>query len=285
MIDNEFIRVHAYEKNQKLFRYLQLEKLMFLFLQEGLPLIRLPLLGDPFEGSLPDRFVKMAAEERKDWKLKNLGGDTVPKEYLKDKKAYIEKRKNQEWQWRRNHFVSCWHANHHESEAMWQLYSHKQKGIAIQTDIGTLARTLPAKYDNQGFESAILIDSLRYIDFSDPPMDLYDRHSGVFDPHLIKRISFSHEQEIRIHTHLSCGWGSKEKGMEPEVDSDYIVLPCALDQLIQKIIIAPQAPNYYRDFICSLVDRFGFAIPIEDSQLAAEPIYRYWAGGIFDPQE
>ncbi len=33
------------------------------------------------------------------------------------------------------HFVSCWHENETESEAMWKLYLKSGDGVAIQTTV------------------------------------------------------------------------------------------------------------------------------------------------------
>ena len=39
--------------------------------------------------------------------------------------------------YKNNTFVSCWHINGNESDAMWKIYSNK-KGIAIKTTIDKL---------------------------------------------------------------------------------------------------------------------------------------------------
>lgn len=78
-----------------------------------------------------------------------------PIKYLENPKQYLEKARAREIKERGNHFLSCWRADDHESEAMWRLYANYNKGIAIQSDIRTLVQALPSEYDNKGFQPNI----------------------------------------------------------------------------------------------------------------------------------
>lgn len=285
MIDKSFVRIAPYKPTQKLFRYLELDKLIFSFLHGGIPLVRLTVLSDEFEGSIPSVFLERA----KEYHLRILrdrepGKIFQPVDYIADRDKYLRDRQERAYQWRRNHFVSCWHANDHESEAMWRLYSQYNKGVAIQTDIATLARELPGEYENQGHVTTILISRMNYIDFANPPPSLFVPGAAVQEPELLKRVSFAHEKEIRVHAHPMCGWGYHIAGVEPEIEGDYILLPAKIDELVHKIIVSPGAPTYYYEFLVSLVEHFGYAIDVEKSTLAGDPCHVFW-GDVSGPSE
>lgn len=165
MIDQKFVRVEPYGMGQGLFRYMEIEKLIFLLSIQAVPLFRMTSFSDQFEGSYPWKFVHLAREQRAAHLTDKFGRLMLPKDYIADKEKYRNDRLERAVKWRRNHFMSCWHASDHESEAMWRLYASYHKGVAIQTDIQTLARELPGVFDNAGFQSRILISSVKYIDF------------------------------------------------------------------------------------------------------------------------
>ena len=61
---------------------------------------------------------------------------------------------------RKNTFVSCWHCDQYESEAMWKLYSTNVKNaLAIQT-------TCQQLYEALGKDPSIQIGKVQYIDFT-----------------------------------------------------------------------------------------------------------------------
>jgi Protein of unknown function (DUF2971) len=276
MINKELIQIDPYAIDQNLLRYIELDKLVFLFLNEALPLVRMTLLGDPFEGSLPPILAALLREQgRRLMTDKKTGAPLYPIEYLENPKQYLEKARAREIKERGNHFLSCWHADDHESEAMWRLYANYNKGMAIQSDIRTLAQALPSEYNNKGFSTPIAISSVEYIDFRDPPERLLRSNNRRLE--LLKRIAFEHEKEVRIHTRLSCGYGVSPEKVQPEVERDYILLSTPIDKIIKKIIIAPGAPSYLYELVLSLVEHFKYSIPVERSRLADMPIHVHWA--------
>jgi hypothetical protein len=91
--------------------------------------------------------------------------------------------------------INSWHINNEESAAMWDLYSGKNAGVAIQSTYRRLSECFEG---NQ--EDPIFIGMVSYIDFKSDN-DL----SGVvnlFDTVLLKRRSFSHESELRAISSL-----------------------------------------------------------------------------------
>ena len=85
---------------------------------------------------------------------------------------------------RKNTFVSCWHCDQYESEAMWKLYSTNVKNaLAIQT-------TCQQLYEALGKDPSIQIGKVQYIDFT-------KRFAAVNGAYWYKRKSFEYEQEVR----------------------------------------------------------------------------------------
>ncbi|GEM_PF-5423954 len=73
---------------------------------------------------------------------------------------------------RKTKFINCWHLNDFESAAMWDFYLKSNEGIAIQTTFDRFKRSL-----NRSKEEIYM---------------------GKVKPFFTKRISFSHENDVRL---------------------------------------------------------------------------------------
>jgi hypothetical protein len=124
--------------------------------------------------------------------------------------------------------VSCWHEGEHESDAMWKLYSGTGQGIAIESTIGQLRRSLD-------IEQGLQIDRVRYMDFERDPIEKGHRHYRLF----VKRKSFEHEKEVRATILL------QEEGKG-------IPVSCNLDALITRIHISPLVECFVKDAVEAL---------------------------------
>jgi len=270
MIDKEFVSIDPYKKDEMLFRYIDIQKLVLMVTENALPLSRITAFNDQFEGSYPPTWIEM---ER--LVFRQFFGEMLPVKYREDPDGYLEESKKREYNWRRNNFASCWHANDDESEAMWKLYAGYDKGVAIQTDIASLVEGLPSRYDNKGHKTPIHIDAVKYIDFKHPDMSRWK--FGLTPFYLLKRKPFEYEREVRVRTILTPGWGNKEQGVEPEVEGDYILLKTDLKRIVKRVILAPDCSGSYREHVSSVVKEHGFDFRVEDSALAAKPVFLFWA--------
>lgn len=88
---------------------------------------------------------------------------------------------------RKTIFVNCWCATEHESAAMWKLYLQSAEGVAIGTDRDTLLKVLEP--------SPLIIRTtlVTYVDYATKPVSFWN----TFFPFVHKRLSFSHEHELR----------------------------------------------------------------------------------------
>src|SRR5688500_13900142 len=88
----------------KVCRYLNLPRFIWLLSTGCLAFARVDSLEDPFEGSVPPAVYE-------EWKQRHPDLITTARRGL-----------------RKHAFVSCWHANNTESEAMWRLRSEERRG-------------------------------------------------------------------------------------------------------------------------------------------------------------
>jgi len=149
---------------------------------------------------------------------------------------------------RENTYISCWHLNSYESEAMWKLYSKDvTNAIAIQTTAGHL-------YEALNREPCISIGKVKYI-------DLKKRFTSINGAFCYKRKSFEYEKEVRaiIKKH-----DLKKKG---------IYIPVNIDKVIDGIYISPYASEWFVDVVKSVVDKYNINIPVSYSQMVEEPFY------------
>ena len=90
---------------------------------------------------------------------------------------------------RKNVVISSWHINEYESFAMWQIFTQKSEGLAIQSTVGKLQKALETDLTFEQY-----IGEVNYIDYKKE----YIPFENSFFPFLFKRKSFQYEREIRI---------------------------------------------------------------------------------------
>ena len=173
----------------RVWRYLDLAKFIWLLDNEKLYLSRLDLLNDPHEGTTP----KLLAALR-DQQFRYLGAEQLVTQIPQI---------NQ--QSRKSMYVNCWHLGNSESEAMWRLYCPGDNGVAIQTTYKNLV-------DSVDSDRFLYIGAVTYIDYESQGFPL----NNAFYPVMHKRISFAHEQEVRLVKTLSEYWGLQAQGYKKQ---------------------------------------------------------------------
>ncbi len=165
---------------------------------------------------------------------------------------------------RQHTFVSCWHMNDVESAAMWKLYVSQNEGIAIQTTFDRFTASF------QGDESNIFdvhVGRVRYLDYD---RDVFPE-GNTFLPFLHKRLSFEHEHELRAI--IQPVW----PGGNPLVDSDPyaegLLVDIDLHNLIECVYVAPTSETWFKDLVTNVAKRYGLRAPIQQSDLARDPVY------------
>ncbi len=145
-------------------------------------------------------------------------------------------------------YISCWHLNSYESEAMWKLYSKDAaNAIAIQT-------TTKRLYEAFDKDPTISIGKIKYIDFDKNFAPI----NGAF---WYKRKSFEYENEVRA---VISKIHSSGKG---------VFIPISIDKLIEKIYISPYASEWFVDVVKSLVEKYCVKADVTYSMMKARPFY------------
>jgi hypothetical protein len=146
---------HPSDPNIKIWRYMDIAKLLSLLLDRSLHFARADTLGDPFEGSVPQLNVDVRAyiiaNRHTDPQL--VGWRDIPDDDLKGMfAAQAEANKRIPTLC----YISCWHMNEDESAAMWRLYSQFDEAICIQSTF---------KRFQEGLPSFVHAGEVNYIDY------------------------------------------------------------------------------------------------------------------------
>lgn len=225
----------------RLWRYMGFTKFVSLLDREALFFSSAAMLGDPFEGSDSSVGHRLRA-------LSYLRQGAEPNEI--PELLELTSRSNEQI---RNHvLVSCWHESEHESEAMWKLYA-TDAGIAVRTTFDSLSRSLVG-------ETGFHIGRINYIDYEN---DLINHDGNAFPKFLHKRKSFEHEREVRV----AC--------LHFSPDYDYVgaYFPVDLSVLIEGIVVAPFAPDWFVELVGHVSTKYGLEASVSKSQLTAEPLW------------
>ena len=218
-----------------LWRYMDFTRFVSLLDTGALFFCRPDLLGDPFEGSLSPATPPLLAADPK-------AGSFTLREV--DIRKFVGQAR-----------VNCWHMSEFESEAMWRLYAQERKGIAIKT---VFARFKEAFVGDE----TITASMVRYLDYETEGFPF----SNLMIPLFHKRVSFQHEQEVRalFVPHLSEDGPDETAGCYCEVD---------LPKLVEEIVVAPFAEDWFADLVRSLSERYGIGDRVQPSTLSKVPTF------------
>jgi hypothetical protein len=226
----------------KLWRYMDIAKLIFMFSDRSLFFSRGDKLGDSWEGALSPVDVR-----RRHRKLRKWGPESM-NDRLSTYQSGL----------RRRVYVSCWHNNSGESLAMWKLYA--DKGIAVQTTVARLKAALAGCA-----EQTIYIGKVEYLDYS--------KTGGRGDHELIpfahKRRSFAFEREVRALFREP----SKEEGDDEPLGESGFRVPIDADSLIETIYVAPTSKPWEFEAVRSLATKYELGCEVRKSALDESAVF------------
>lgn len=158
--------------------------------------------------------------------------------------------------------ANCWHMNDIESVAMWTVYLRNQPGVVIQSTAKSLIEALDSKADviSSKIESGPFIGKVHYVDEG----DLIPEPEGLngLDAVLWKRKSFQFEKELRVVAIARFEQLYRDNG---------IYVPVDLHQLIEKIVISPQAPAWFFELVFLIASKYELGDKVQSSRLDAQP--------------
>lgn len=232
------------EREAKVWRYMDFTKFVWMFEQQGVFLSRIDKLDDPFEGSFSPVNQELRPLVRK---YLHLTGSFSVTEIVEKLREWVG--------------ASCWHVSNHESAGMWKLYARTEEAVCIQTTYERLAAILPPD---------ARIGMVRYVDYQKQ----WIPESNPLAPFMFKRLSFEHEQELRILKPLGDLAALQSKPRVPHNTAGGELIRCDLKQLIEAVHVAPNAPAWFEELVQRVVDRYwGAAIPVKRSRLADSPLW------------
>ena len=225
-----------------LWRYMDFTKFVAMLVNEGLYLSRLDRLGDTYEGWIhksPKR---------------HYGGFFGQEDMERDRAL-----RKQSPAVRKLFYVSCWHANDEQSDAMWKLYVKGNEGIAIRTT----CRNLQASLTDTPEE--LWLYEVMYADSEKKPI-----HGGsMLRACLTKRMPFAHEKEVRV---VWCNSEpSKSRRKKNELDIGFYV-KCKLTTLIEQVYVAPTENPWFVPIVKDVLEKYGINAEIVQSGLKLKPL-------------
>lgn len=233
------------DENIKIWRYMDFTKLISILDSKSLYFTRPDKFQDMFEGSIPKKNYEVRKQEFSASEAIGSSLKTIRKFYA----------------------VNCWHMNEYESAAMWKLYLKSNEGIAIQSTYSNLK-------DSFIDEKKVNIGIVKYIDYE---TDVFLTNNDL-TRFIHKRKSFQHEQEIRAIIGNFPESPETEENI-PTIDPSQetmehgIAVSVNINTLIQKIYIAPEAPDWYLDLIKRVVAKYGYSFDVVQSQLNEKPLF------------
>ncbi len=230
---------HPPKTNVTIWRYIDFAKLIDLLESESLFFCRADKFDDPYEGLLR----------------------------LKDYNFYRPMFESQPFIKQYN-FISCWHINERQSDAMWKIFLRTNNGIAIKTTVDRFKNAI------NNTEDDIYISEVRYKDFdettfedlrSENRISNNDRDSAV-NQFTYKRISFSHEKELRaFFVDMPIPFPNSTIPYRPPLDFKKIKVD--LNHLIEEIVIAPFADVWFESLVEKVILRYGRNFRVTKSDL------------------
>jgi hypothetical protein len=235
----------------KIWRYMDFTKLVSLIDTRCLFFARADRLGDPFEGSYPRSNV--VARE-----LAYAGQFQDNKPVLTQLIASLPEMHKQ---WPRYSAINCWHMNEHESAAMWKLYLKSDEGIAVQSTYERLRESITD-------EERVLLGVVKYIDYEKDSIG----EGNILLPFFHKRKSFEHEREVRG---LAIKWPVETGKLDftRETITQGLQIKINLEQLVERIYIAPSAPEWFADVVRGVIHKYGYEFKVVQSGLDSKPLY------------
>jgi len=245
----------------KIWRYMDFAKYVAMLKDRALFFSRIDTQNDQFEGSLS----KTEFDHWKDVAQKGEAEGKIPDRW---KGKYLDVLLGSARRMRRQCYVSCWHMNHVESEAMWHLYSSSGYAIAITSTYETLGSELPTEYKSLDHRGPYL----GAVTYTDHHNDSFPT-GNAFYPIMHKRSSFIHENECRAV--IWCiGKGQWPEGLPDHILATFPVglnISIDLESMVNSVIVSPSAPAWFYDTVANLTDRYGYKFPVIHSSLTVSP--------------
>jgi hypothetical protein len=160
------------------------------------------------------------------------------------------------------YYPNCWRLGTDESETIWDEYADLEHGVAIETTVGKLKQHLaPSERISMGF--------IRYLDW----LNEAARGNDAGWPFFFKTREYDEEQEFRALANRGGNALFRTDGLEfneehiPEDNPEVINIPANQDDLIERVILAPEATDEVRSQVESDLEDADLDVPVVPSRL------------------
>lgn len=239
-----------------LWRYMDLSKYVSLLSRRQLFFCSAAKFEDPFEGELTRR----TKDDLREWYMSDIPKSNRTKEHLDQAQKNLDNYVGFMKRLKQFTTLSCWHQNNDENFAMWKIYSNWNSGLAVVTNF----ERARAAFKNA--KEAVYGGLVNYIaeekDIVNP--------GNTFNHFMAKRRQFAFEREVRFIHEIS---EETVAANEPVDGSTGVYIDVDLVALIDKIYVAPQAGNWFRDSIGDLNKRYGIEAEIRQSSFFSSEHY------------
>lgn len=229
------------DKDGKIWRFMDFTKFVDVLVDHSLYFCRSDLMGDPFEGNYTSFMIEKYLEQAKDTKDINL----IRNHFIKSPND-----------WRKTSFLNCWYMDDIEPYSMWKSYTTSNQAVAIQSTYNKLVQSVA---NNKKY--SVFIGKVKYIDYKKEMIPF----GNAFDPLLYKRHNFKHESELRA---VVVDYGFLEGNNEIRIGQR---VKLDLNELIGEVRIAPTAPNWFKNIVQTLMEKFDLNKPVANSELDEKP--------------
>lgn len=221
-----------------IWRYIDIQRFLFLLNAKNLYLCRLDNFRDSWEGSWP-----MPVLEG----MKEYWPSDAPQSFSEISEVM-----------RKSYFVNCWHENSTESAALWDLYA-RNSGVAIQSTIGSLKRSVT---DTKRY----FIGRVRYVNSETEPFT----ELNLLIPPFLKRKNFENEKEVRL---LNWSPTNIKEEKETKLHHNDTLLEIEPNTLIKNLFISPACPEWLVPTPEELCAKFNITAPLYKSSLYDNRVY------------
>lgn len=249
------------------------EKFVNILAKKSLFFTRADKFEDRFEGHVPpliERYYKQKTD-----RFGETGGRAVRELWEK---------------WRKCVMCSCWHRGDQESMGMWGRYDMHNSGIVIKTTMQRLKSSFTHKGDVD-----VHIGKVKYVEYQDLriPKNIHVMHT-IYLPFFYKRTAFKFENEVRAIIDASPyvkeeffrvkeGFSLSRKDFdlptllgrledtEINIDKPGQNLDICPETLIDEVVISPYVEDWVTETVESVVCRYGFKFPVNQSKLLDSP--------------
>lgn len=258
-----FERIDDNELDNVVWRYLTFPKFISLLSYSALWFPKLNILQDQFEGTMPTLTENYMQESHQKWKKVfpphlHEQIDGMAKVNIEDGRVLT--------------VVNCWFLDAEESQTMWDEYVKGNEGLAVKSTIKKLATHV---YVEPQFS---YIGKVKYVDFETHKMSLYEANQA-HERAFLKKEKFAHEQEIRISSMniktLGCvginGIPYTQQDISGKNMNNFenagLYIRVNLAKLIDSIVLAPNAPEWFELLIKRIMQLSNLSITIKRSGL------------------